>query len=64
MEQLRTCGVMETLQTNRNWFRVKAPLRDFYLRYRCMVPGVFRVVLLFAHIHVALYVLQMADICV
>lgn len=39
MEQLRSSGVLESVQTNRSWFRMKAPLMDFYLRYRCMIHG-------------------------
>ncbi len=39
LEQLRSCGIVDAVTVARSHYRVKQPLRDFYLRYRSIIGG-------------------------
>lgn len=39
LEQLRSCGIVDAVAVARSHYRVKQPLRDFYLRYRGIAGG-------------------------
>jgi myosin heavy subunit len=39
LEQLRSCGIVDAAAVTRSHYRVKQPVRDFYLRYRSIAGG-------------------------